>query len=65
VTIAILLITQFKLLYNDWRGFLVAGFSLVWVANLYMSIFYLLRTDIKKEKVTIEEKQNGTAGKEQ
>ena len=55
VTIAMLFITKFTLLFTDWRGYLIAGFSIVWVANLYMSLFFLLRTDIKKEKVTIEE----------
>ena len=28
-----LIITRFKLLYEDWRGYLVALFALVWVAN--------------------------------
>ncbi|HYV91858.1 MAG TPA: hypothetical protein VE978_08745 [Chitinophagales bacterium] len=61
VTIFILIITEYKLLLNDWRGYLIAGFSLVWVANLYMSIFGLLRADIKKEKTKAmieEEKLN-------
>ena len=57
VTIAILLITKYTLLFQDWRGYLISGFSIVWVANIYMSLFFLLRTDIKKEKVTIEEMQ--------
>ena len=55
VTIAVLIITKFYLLYADWRGYVIAGFSIVWVANIYMSLFYLLRQGIKKEKVTIEE----------
>jgi len=55
VTIAVLIITKFYLLYTDWRGYVIAGFSIVWVANIYMSLFYLLRQGIKKEKVTIEE----------
>jgi hypothetical protein len=45
------------LLFPDWRGYIIAGFSIVWVANIYMSLFYLLRQSIKKEKVTIEEIQ--------
>ena len=57
VTIAVLLITKYTLLFQDWRGYLIGGFSIVWVANIYMSLFFLLRTDIKKEKVTIEEIQ--------
>ncbi|MBK8487270.1 MAG: hypothetical protein KA954_09470 [Chitinophagales bacterium] len=51
VTIFFLLLTQFKLLYPDWRGYIISGFSLVWVANIYMSAFQLLRVDMKKEKM--------------
>jgi len=57
VTIAMLLITKYTLLFLDWKGYVIAGFSVVWVANIYMSLFFLLRTDIKKEKVAIEEMQ--------
>ncbi|MDB5211602.1 MAG: hypothetical protein JWQ30_2429 [Sediminibacterium sp.] len=45
-----LIITNYTLLYTDWRGYLIAGFSIVWIANLYMSLFVLLRMDIKKER---------------
>jgi len=55
VTIVVLVVTKFYLLYADWRGYIIAGFSIVWIANMYMSLFYLLRQGIKKEKVTIEE----------
>lgn len=51
VTIFFLFLTQFKLLYPDWRGYIISGFSLVWVANIYMSAFQLLRVDMKKEKM--------------
>lgn len=60
VTIAVLLVTKYYLLIPDWRGYVIAGFSIVWVANIYMSLFYLLRQGIKKEKVTIEEIQKET-----
>ena len=55
VTIAFLLLTRYKLLYPDWRGYLISGFSLVWVANLYMGVFGRLRLEIKRERVEIEE----------
>jgi len=55
VTIIFLIITRYTLLYEGWRGYLIAGFSLVWVANLYMSIFGRLRLDIKRERVEIKE----------
>lgn len=59
VTIAVLFITRFHLLYDDWRGYLIAGFSLVWIANLYMSIFGRIRIDLKKEKLEVKEKEEG------
>ena len=48
-----LVITRFKLLMPGWRGYLIAGFALVWTANIYMSIFARLRLDIKRERVEI------------
>jgi hypothetical protein len=54
VTIALLFLTDCKLLMDDWRGYIISGFSLVWMANVYMSIFSLIRQDIKKEKTEIE-----------
>ena len=51
VTIFILVLSGYKLLFDDWRGYLLAGFSLVWIANIYMSLFGRLRIDIKKEKI--------------
>lgn len=45
-----IIITGFTLLYTDWRGYLIAFFSLVWIANIYMSIFGLVRVGLKKEK---------------
>ena len=50
VTMGCLAITGFRMLYDDWRGVGVAGFSLVWVANVYMSLFGRLRVEIKHEK---------------
>ena len=53
VTIFFLIITRFKLLYDDWRGYLVSLFALVWVANVYMNIYARVRLDIKRERVEI------------
>jgi|SRR5689334_25194538 len=50
VTIIFLALTRYKLLYLDWRGYIIGGFALVWVANQYMSLYALLRQDLKKEK---------------
>lgn len=54
VTAFLLVVTRFKLLYPDWRGYFVAFFAMVWIANQYMSIYNHLRLDIKHEQVQIE-----------
>jgi len=53
VTAAFLILTDFHLLLNDWRGYVIAGFALVWIANVYMSLMAFIRQDIKKEKTEI------------
>ena len=55
VTALFLWLTGYKLLLPDWRGYIIAGFSLVWVANSYISVFSFIRQDIKKEKAVISE----------
>ena len=52
-----LVITRFKLLYADWRGYLIALFALVWIANQYISIYDRLRLDIKTERIEGEIKK--------
>lgn len=54
IMLAFLFITKFHLGFDDWRGFLIGGFSLVWVANLYMNIFARLRVSTKKEKTAAD-----------
>ncbi|OOQ61694.1 hypothetical protein [Mucilaginibacter pedocola] len=54
VTLLVLFITRFKLLLPDWRGYVLAGFSMIWIANFYMSYFALLRQKIKLEKAEAE-----------
>ena len=51
VTVLFLFFTKFQLLYEDWRGYLIAMFALVWVANVYMSLFGFIRVGMKKEKM--------------
>ncbi len=54
ITLFFLILTDFHLLLSDWRGYLVAGFALVFVSNVYMSLFALVRQAIKKEKTEIK-----------
>jgi hypothetical protein len=57
VAATFLVVTRFRMLYAGWRGYIVALFALVWVANQYMSIYNRLRLDIKHEQVEIQAKQ--------
>ncbi len=58
VTVILLLITKYQLLFTDWRGYLIAWFSLIWIANIYMSLFLFIRTDIKKEGLEAKIKES-------
>ena len=49
-----LIVTRYKLLYSDWRGYLIAFFAVVWIANQYMSVFGRLRLDIHRERIEIK-----------
>lgn len=57
VTILILAITQYKLLRDDWVGYVIAGFSIVWIANFYMSLYAFIRIDIKKERIIAKKEE--------
>ena len=39
---------------DNWIGYVIAGFALVYVANAYMSLFGLIRQDIVKDKTEIK-----------
>ncbi len=63
VTIAFLFLTGFRLLLTDWRGYIIAGFALVWIANGYISLFAWLKQGIVKEKTEIVKMQKETEEK--
>lgn len=57
VALFFLILTRFKLLYPDWRGYFLAVFALVWVSNIYMSVYNRLRLDIQTEKIELKVKE--------
>lgn len=63
VSAAIVLGTSYRLLIPDWRGAVVAWFTLVWVANFQMSAFARIRLEVKLDRIEIDEKtdENGDA----
>ena len=57
VTILFLIITKYKLLFDDWRGYIIAGFALVWISNIYMSLYGFVRVGLKNEKMDADIKE--------
>jgi hypothetical protein len=51
VTILVLIVSNFRLLVDDWRGTAIAFFVLPWIANQWMSLYRRLRVEIKKENL--------------
>ena len=47
-------LARFHVLFSDWRGYMFAWFSVVWVANVYMNLYAHIRLDIKKDRVKIK-----------
>ncbi len=54
ITLLFICFTNFKLLTDNWIGYLISLFALVWIANIYMSLYALLRQEIKKDKSEID-----------
>lgn len=55
VTIGLLIFTGFKLLLDDWRGYILAFFAVAWAANQFMSLYRRLRVEIKHKNTLAKE----------
>ena len=55
VTIGLLIFTGFKLLLDDWRGYILAFFAVAWTANQFMSLYRRLRVEIKHKNTLAKE----------
>jgi hypothetical protein len=51
--------THFKLLLDDWRGYVLALFAVVWIANAYMNLFARIRVELRfvRAEVSVKDKQ--------
>lgn len=58
VALAVVVVTQYKLVLNDWRGYGLAFFALVWISNQLMSLYNRLRLDIKSTNLEGEIKES-------
>ena len=57
VSLGVLLLSGYRLWSNDWRGFVLAWFGLVWIANQYMAVYNRLRLEIKVEGLSAKAKE--------
>ena len=54
VTAFFLVVTRYKLLYDDWRGYLVALFALVYVSNFYIGLLGHVKLEVRKNRAEIK-----------
>jgi hypothetical protein len=50
-SIAVVCATGYHLLLPGWKGYVIAIFSVVWIANIYMAIVGRLRLEVKSERL--------------
>lgn len=51
VTAFFLIITRYKLLLDDWRGYLIAFFALPFIANVYMGLYAQTKLEARKNRM--------------
>jgi hypothetical protein len=51
VTAAVLVLTRFHLLFDDWRGYLLAFFALPYISNLYMGVYAQTKLEARKDRM--------------
>ncbi len=54
VTAFFLIVMRYKLLYDDWRGYLVAFFAVPFLANIYIGLYGKVKLGVKKERAEIK-----------
>ena len=57
------LLFQFRLVFDDWRGYLVGFVCLVWTANVYMNLYLRIRVDIRHERALADRTQKEVEGR--
>jgi len=57
VALLFLWLTGYRLLFQGWRGFVVAEFTLVMFANVYLTIYNLLRLRVRILKAKAEREE--------
>lgn len=57
VVATVLVVTKYRLLLDDWRGYVIAFFAITAIANVYLSLYARLRVDIKAERLEVAVKE--------
>ena len=57
VVALVLVLTGYRLLLDDWRGYVISFFALAGMANVYLSLFGRLRVEIKSERLDVAVKE--------
>jgi hypothetical protein len=57
VALGFVALTRYRLLLDDWRGYVVSFFAVVGMANFYMSAFGRLRQEVKSEGLEATRKE--------
>src|SRR4051812_25668080 len=55
VTIFFLIVTRYRLLFEDWRGELGSGFLLGWVGDFFILLFSRIPLDVRKKRTPIKQ----------
>ena len=61
MTAAFLALTGYRLLLDDWRGYVLSFFAVAGMSNVYLGLFGRLRVDIKSERLNIAVKEEALA----
>lgn len=58
VTLLFLVLTGFQFLFDDWRGYILGGFAVVMVANVYLTLYTMLRVYLRYMRARAEEAES-------
>jgi hypothetical protein len=61
VAAAVVALTNFQLLILDWRGYVIAWLAIIFVANVYLSLYTRLHVETRKVRTELKqvESQDG------
>ena len=60
VSLVVVLVAQYELEFNGWRGTALACFVVMGVANVYLALFSHLRVEVRKERALAEHIESDT-----